>query len=196
MVRTLPTLIVVALLATAGATEAQIYSWRDANGGLVLSDSPREGATVAVPVRGVTTIGATRVAPPSVSPTIDGLIVREAARQGVRPELVRAVIQVESAFDPAARSPKGAMGLMQLMPGTAKSLGVTDSFDPRQNILGGARYLRKLANTFDGDKVKLIAAYHAGPGIVSRRGGIPYKATERYVRRVLTHWARYRASGL
>jgi len=108
--------------------------------------------------------------------------------------MIRAVIRVESDFHPHAVSSAGAEGLMQLMPGTAKSLGVTDSFDPTQNIMNGTKYLRQLANQFEGDARLILAGYHAGPGAVKRFDGIPYKATERYVRKVLTHYYRYRSS--
>jgi len=87
----------------------------------------------------------------------------------------------------------GAMGLMQLMPLTARSMGVFDPFDPRQNILAGARYLRILANRFKGDLVLTVAAYNAGEGAVDKYEGIPpYKETQRYVRRVLKHYYAYR----
>ena len=108
-------------------------------------------------------------------------------------EYIRAVVRVESDFVPTAVSRVGALGLMQLMPQTARSMGVTDPFDPRQNILGGSRYLRVLANRFEGDLVLTTAAYNAGGGAVQRYGGIPpYAETQRYVRRVLDHYQRYR----
>jgi soluble lytic murein transglycosylase-like protein len=102
------------------------------------------------------------------------------------------VIRVESDYNAGAVSHVGAEGLMQLMPGTAGRMGVTDSFDPRQNILGGSRYLRVLANTFDGDLILTIAAYNAGEGAVMRYDGIPpYEETRRYVERVLGWYYRY-----
>lgn len=107
--------------------------------------------------------------------------------------LARAVIQAESAFNAFAVSPKGAMGLMQLMPGTAAEMFVDDCFDPRQNIHGGVRYLRVLANLFDGDLVRMIAAYNAGPEAVRRANGIPsFAETQEYVRRVLQYYEIYR----
>ncbi len=119
--------------------------------------------------------------------------IQEAAeRYNVPAHLVRAVIRVESNFRPHVVSSAGAKGLMQLMPGTAAEMGVSDVFDPRQNIFGGTRYLRVLINQFKGDAKLAIAAYHAGPGIVSSRGEIPYKATKRYVKAVLTHFLKYR----
>lgn len=109
------------------------------------------------------------------------------------PELIRAVMQVESNFDPRALSPAGAHGLMQLMPFTAERMMVTDIMDPRQNIMGGARYLRILANLFNGDIHLTVAAYNAGEGAVIRYGGIPpYEETQHYVVKVLENYERYR----
>lgn len=124
----------------------------------------------------------------------DGLI-GEAARLYQLPEpFIRAVMRVESDFNPTVVSRAGAMGLMQLMPKTARSMGVFDPFDARQNILGGARYLRILANRFKGDLVLTVAAYNAGEGAVQKYNGIPpYKETQRYVRRVLKHFYAYRS---
>jgi soluble lytic murein transglycosylase-like protein len=100
--------------------------------------------------------------------------------------LIWAVIKAESNFQSGAVSPAGAEGLMQLMPRTADAMGVDDSFDPVQNIFGGARYLRYLANRFEGDLRLTVAGYNAGPGAVKRHGGIPpYTETQNYVRRVL-----------
>ena len=120
--------------------------------------------------------------------------IREAALLYVLPEeLIRAVMHVESNFNERAVSHKGAVGLMQLMPETAAKMGVTDPFDPRQNVLGGVRLLRILANRFDGDTTLTLAAYNAGEAAVLKYGGVPpFAETQRYVRRVQSHWARYR----
>jgi len=107
--------------------------------------------------------------------------------------LVRAVIQVESNYDPRVVSRVGAMGLMQLMPSTASDHRITDPFDPRSNILGGCRQLRLLANKYEGDLVTTLAAYSAGPGAVAKYGGLPpYETTQRYVRMVLKEYYRYK----
>jgi soluble lytic murein transglycosylase-like protein len=108
-------------------------------------------------------------------------------------ELLHAVMAVESSFNPVAVSSKGAAGLMQLMPGTAKDMYVSDVWTPEQNIEGGARYLRVLANQYEGDLVKTLAAYNAGPEAVRRAGGLPnIPETREYVRKVLALYARLR----
>lgn len=112
--------------------------------------------------------------------------VREASeRYNLPEEFILGVMYVESRFKVRAKSHAGAMGLMQLMPGTAEFMGVTDPWDPYQNIMGGARFLRRLADRFDGDFVKVISGYHAGGGAVNREGGIPHRQTAEYVRAVL-----------
>jgi len=122
--------------------------------------------------------------------------IREAASLYQLPEsFIRAVMRVESDFSADVVSHAGAMGLMQLMPRTAASMGVRDPFDPRQNILGGTRYLRVLANKFNGDLVLTIAAYNAGEGAVVRYRGVPpYAETRRYVQRVLRYYYAFRGA--
>jgi soluble lytic murein transglycosylase-like protein len=138
MPRTLITaLAALGLLALAPApASAQIYSWRDASGNLVLSDRPKDPSARTYAVAIGTGVRSTKPVPRR-SAAYDDVIAEHAATSGVRPELVRAVIQAESAFNPIARSPKGAMGLMQLMPATAAEYGVDNPYDPRQNIRAG-----------------------------------------------------------
>ena len=116
-----------------------------------------------------------------------------AAKYNLDPNLLRGLIRAESNFNPRAGSPAGAQGLTQLMPGTARSLGVTNAFDPAQAIDGGAKYLRQQLDRFGGDPRKALAAYNAGPGAVQRHGGVPpYAETQNYVRRVLAYAEEYR----
>ena len=122
-------------------------------------------------------------------------IEQASEKYDIPPTFIRAVIRTESAFRFDVVSSKGAQGLMQLMPKTARAMGVNDSFDPQQNIMGGTRLLRVLANKYEGDMVKVLSAYHAGAGNVAKKGGIPFGATEGYVRAVLDHYYRYKSSG-
>ena len=120
---------------------------------------------------------------------LSGLIEQAARRHGLEPALVQAVVAVESGFRPGAVSRKGAMGLMQLMPGTAAELGVADPLDPDANLDGGSRYLSRLLAEHGGDLRKALAAYNAGPGAVRRHDGVPpYPETRDYVARVLKQY--------
>jgi soluble lytic murein transglycosylase-like protein len=125
----------------------------------------------------------------------DALIEEAAIRYKMPPALVRAVMHAESAFDPNALSHVGASGLMQLMPATAREMYVKDIFDPKENIEGGVRYLRVLANEFNGDMVKMVAAYNAGPDAVKRYNGQvpPFPETQAYVRKVIALYFQYKA---
>lgn len=117
-------------------------------------------------------------------------IDRHSADQSLDPKLVQAMIQVESGFNHRARSHKGAMGLMQLMPATAKQLRVSDPYDPDENVRGGTQYLRHLVDRFPGRLDLAVAAYNAGPGAVERYDGVPpYRETRDYVKRVLALYA-------
>ena len=134
-------------------------------------------------------------APAMVPPAqIDALVGSSSAQWGVDPALVKAIIANESGFNANATSGVGAQGLMQLMPGTAAGLGVTNSYDPAQNVSGGTRYIRGLLDRFNGDLPKAIAAYNAGPGAVEKYGGIPpYPETKNYVQNVLASYDKYRS---
>lgn len=176
----------VVLLALSATAEAQIYSWRDANGNLVLSDRPLNSRAPTFAVGGARTVRATRPAVRVYRHDFDGLIEQHAALHGVRSDLVRAVIQVESGYNRYARSPKGALGLMQLMPATAAEFGVVDAFSPAENIRAGVAYLRQLLDKYNHDEELALAAYNAGPGAVERYGNAvpPYRETREYVNRV------------
>jgi hypothetical protein len=127
---------------------------------------------------------------------IDALIEQAAARHQVDPNLVRAVIKVESNFNPDAVSKKGAIGLMQLMPSTARMLNVTNPFDPQQNVDAGVRHLKSLLETYSGDVPRTLAAYNAGPGAVARSHGVPpYAETRNYVRQITHLYSKSSRSG-
>jgi len=181
--------LIGSILGIAAPARAQIYSWRDANGHLVLSDRrPTDGSEVRsfeVP-KAATAIRTTRSANVNRSNRFDAAIVEHARLNGVRPDLVRAVVQVESAFNPAAKSPVGAMGLMQLMPETARRFGVKNPFNPIENIRGGVAYLRELLDRYMNNEVLALAAYNAGPGAVDKHGQSvpPYRETRNYVAQI------------
>ena len=122
---------------------------------------------------------------------IEEMIREVSARYRVDPALVRAVMQTESNWKSSAVSRKGALGLMQLEPGTAQALGVNNAFDPKQNLDGGVRYLHMLLERYNGDLDRALAAYNAGPGAVDRAGGIPqYRETREYVQKVTDSYFR------
>jgi hypothetical protein len=169
-------LIAAALLAIWPASaDAQIYAWRDANGTLVLSDRVIDQPTDVYQVEGAPRyVSTTPVEPTSSRELYEPYVLEYSNRHSLRPELVRAL------------SPKGAMGLMQLMPDTARMLGVQRPYDPEQNIRGGTRYLRLLLDKYDGSEELALAAYNAGSGAVDRYGKRipPYRETRDYVRKV------------
>jgi len=199
--------LAAALVSLAGSARAEIAllsngmtlkvtSWRQEGDTtyLTLKDGGEVGAP-SVLVQGVVpdeVVDEVLDAPvePGAGPRDLRALAEAAARKHrLDPALVLAVVSVESAFRPDAVSPKGAQGLMQLMPGTAASLGVRDPFDPEQNLDGGARYLRGLVEQYGGNLVKALAAYNAGAGAVSRHGGVPpYRETREYVKRVLRRY--------
>jgi soluble lytic murein transglycosylase-like protein len=181
------------LVATCAAVlcptraDAQIYAWRDATGNLVLSDRKQDTGAKTYAVPDAPQIRSTRpLASRTIREQFEPLVQEYAKQQGVRADLVRAVIQVESGFNPRARSPKGAMGLMQLMPATARELGVRNAYDPEENVRGGTEYLRQLLDKYEGNEELALAAYNAGSGAVDRYGRRvpPYPETKDYVRKV------------
>ena len=204
-------LIAMSVLLSAGPAHADIYRCRRADGTQHYTNVREKGGRCQTVVR------SSRKSKPAATkkrrtgtstrkPSARGgggenreqryvnLISEAAQRYQLPSSFIRAVMRVESNFNPDVVSSAGAMGLMQLMPKTARSMGVSDPFDVRQNILGGARYLRILANRFKGDLILTVAAYNAGEGAVEKYDGIPpYKETQRYVRRVLKHYYAYRS---
>lgn len=205
-----------ATLFTSNLVNADIYECRDRSGNIHFSNMRKSGMRCKTTVKSSKKAASksTKTAPKHQRSREQALLLRASNRSGPLEPLalealiqeaaqvyqipvafIRAVMKVESNFNPRVVSKTGAMGLMQLMPKTAAAMGVSDPFDPRQNVLGGARYLRLLANRFNGDLVLTIAAYNAGEGAVDKYSGIPpYTETQRYVRRVLTHYYRFRGA--
>lgn len=178
-----------ALLGPAAPATAQIYSWRDQNGNLVLSNTqrPPDGTpSRSYVVPKAEGVRATTYVPDERSRSYDDLIVEHAQLNNVRPDLVRAVVQVESAYNARATSPKGAMGLMQLMPATARQFGVINPYNPQENVRAGVAYLRQLLDRYDNNEELALAAYNAGPGAVDKYGETvpPYRETRNYVTKI------------
>jgi len=181
----LPALAAASLaLAAAGSASAQIYTRMNANGVVEATNVPDSGGfRLTYPGKG--TLIHSRGFRRSYSGEFDHHIEAATRIHQVSPDLVKAVIAAESEFDQWAVSSKGAQGLMQLMPATARQLGVADPFDARQNIFAGTQYLRILLDTFAGDVPLALAAYNAGPNAVRRYGRIPpYRETQGYVRKI------------
>lgn len=182
----------------AAASEGGIYRYVEKDGTIIYTNVPPPGGKRAKRLKGTFTQAQAPSAPirgrASIPADLEGHVTTAAKRYRIPASLVRAIMHAESNFDANAVSPKGACGLMQLMPQTATEMYVKDIFDEKENIEGGARYLRVLANQFDGDMVKMIAAYNAGPDAVRRNGGSipPYEETQEYVRKVLQLYYHYK----
>jgi soluble lytic murein transglycosylase len=174
------------LVVTPSSARCQVYTRRNASGVVEATNVPSSpGFNLTYPGKGVVIHSRAYRLRTSYNGEYNRHIVDAAATHGVDINLVKAVIQVESDYDPLAVSSKGARGLMQLMPATAKRMGVGNAFDPRQNIFGGVRYLRLLIDMFQGNLALVAAAYNAGENAVARYGGIPpFKETQDYVGKV------------
>ena len=163
------------------------------------SPTSSSAAAITPPVLSAATTPAPTTATPaagsSASTPYDATIASVASRYDIEPAILHGLIQQESGFDPNARSSSGALGLTQLMPGTASSLGVSNPLEPTQSIEGGARYLSEMLSKFGGNVEDALAAYNAGPGAVSQYGGVPpYAETQEYVSKVLGYANAYRQS--
>jgi soluble lytic murein transglycosylase-like protein len=185
MVRFLLATLLVLVALPAGA-RAPLHVWTDKDGVLHVEDAPPSGPRRMAPRKAAVKPDhwweRRSDAPPDE-------IDRAAALYKIPAELVRAVIWAESAGDAGAISHRGAQGLMQLMPRTAGEMYVQDAVDPAQNIMGGTRYLRWLANQFNGDMLLTLAAYNAGPDAVRKYGGVPpFEETRGYVRKVMSYY--------
>lgn len=188
--------LLFSLLVSAALSFADIYKYEDAEGVIHFTDSPTD-RRFKVFMRDIqkdrrlrTNFGFGKL---SRNPAEFDTIINSCASEfGVDKSLVKAVIHAESGYNPNAVSPKGAAGLMQLMPGTAHGLKVVDSFNPSENIRGGVRYLRFLLDTFKGDVTLALAAYNAGLSRVAKYGGVPpYNETRNYVSKVLSYQRNY-----
>jgi soluble lytic murein transglycosylase-like protein len=177
--------LLIALDGPGESARADVYVYADKRGVVHFSDQPRHP--------GYRPYGMASYRRGLAAPRAwDGVIDWASRTHGVPPGLVKAVVHVESSFNPKAVSPRGAAGLMQLMPVTARTLGVDDPFNPWQNIDGGTRYLGKLVRRYAGNLELALAAYNAGEEVVARFGGVPpYRETRYYVQRVLALYERY-----
>jgi len=192
-------LVALSLLALPAAARPPLHTWTDKDGVLHVEDAPPPRRAARAPRKASPDQAAEEPKRPerwwekrSDAPPDE--IDRAAALHKIPAELVRAVIWAESAGDAGAISHKGAIGLMQLMPRTAGEMYVEDPVDPAQNIMGGTRYLRWLANQFNGDMILTLAAYNAGPDAVRKYGGVPpFEETRVYVRRVLAYYRQLKA---
>ena len=166
------------------ASDDQLMYFVQEDGSVVFTNAPSRQESRPVP--GLEVWDALGISGTDLPATVyDPFIDRVAREHGLSPELIKAVALVESGFNTHAVSPKGAQGLMQLMPATARQYGVKDAFDPLQNLRAGTIHLRKLLDEFDGDLTLTLAAYNAGSGAVRRHGGVPdYRETQEYVRKV------------
>jgi soluble lytic murein transglycosylase-like protein len=186
------------LLLTAVSVHADIYRYEDDEGIVHFTDAPtdRRFKVFMRDLKKDKQLRTKMQLASSVNPAeYEHIISTCATKYGVNPCLIKAVIHAESGYNPNAVSRKGASGLMQLMPGTARSLKVSNSFDPQDNVEGGVKYLRFLLDTFRGDVSLAVAAYNAGLSKVAKYGGIPpYNETRTYVNRVLSYMQSYQGN--
>ena len=184
---------VATILLPLAPVFGDVFAFKDANGVMTFTNVPNHAGyhRVLKENAGQTYLGS------AISNSYEELIRSIAGRHNLDTDLVRAVIRAESDFNSTARSSKGAMGLMQLMPDTARLHNVIDAFDPSDNVEGGVRHLKMLLERYQGSLELSLAAYNAGSGAVEKHGGIPpFAETREYVRRVLRFYDSYRGNGL
>ena len=184
---------VLYLLSTVPTALADVYVHKDKDGVLTFTNVPNHNGFRRV----IREPSSPLLSQTYISNSFDDFIISASSRHSIDADLIRAVIKTESDFNSNARSPKGAMGLMQLMPDTARQHNVLDAYNPLDNIEGGVRHLRLLLSRYRGDVELSLAAYNAGINAIERHGGIPpYAETREYVRRVLHFYDGYRAIGI
>lgn len=204
--RLLACITLLAALALPYGGQAEIYVYVDKNGVSHYTNAPTDGRYKKARLERLNTEPGLGVSAretwqsahrslPQNPAKYEHYISKAALSHMIDPLLIKAIIRAESNFDPYAVSSKGAKGLMQLMPGTARNMQVRNPFDPAQNISGGTRYLRKLLNDYEGNLALSLAAYNAGPGNVAKSGPLPrIPETREYVRRVIHHYRTYQQS--
>lgn len=176
-----PALFVMLFLALFSSAEAAVYRYVDANGVVHFTNTPTHGKYILY------------LKDPSSKPEFSDMIRRHSTSYRLEEALVKAVIKAESDYNPRAVSRKGAIGMMQLLPSTARDMSVRDPLNPEENIRGGSRYLRLMLDQFDNNIELALAAYNAGPNAVKKHGGIPpYEETRTYVKRVKRYLEHYR----
>ncbi|HEY2934252.1 MAG TPA: lytic transglycosylase domain-containing protein [Acidobacteriota bacterium] len=191
-------LLIVLLAATQSVPARSVHSYLDETGVLIYFTVTQKHTDIdGIPVAVIDPPPMPGAKPAGGATPYDGFISKHAGIHGVDPDLVRAVMATESGYNPIAVSNKGAIGLMQLIPSTAKRFGVRDIFDPEQNVEGGVKYLRFLLDLFNNDLKLTLGAYNAGENVVKRLGAIPnYRETTSYVKRITTRYGdNYRNPG-
>ncbi|MFA5623554.1 MAG: lytic transglycosylase domain-containing protein [Bradymonadales bacterium] len=189
----------LSLFVLSNIAKAELYQYEGKDGEIIFTTEPRKDLKLISVMQGsAKPKPKARSAPRSAQTRLayderayDAIIADASRAYNIPEAFIRAVIKIESNYNPNAVSSAGAMGLMQLMPATAEHMGVKDSFDPRDNIFGGTKYLRRLADRYNGDINLVLSGYHAGPGNVEKYQGIPFAKTQNYVKNVYHYYKLY-----